>query len=180
MKVTEHNTMACRGSLQPRGHTQDHVGPFELRIGSTFQTLIVERWTAKHVLLAIEQPNEEDNFTLLRVLFLRSGTMKPSFVAGCKFRNAKVYRRKDGMVEVRIKKRYTDSFPHPFPTGKYTGSCMYDVEGRFAFYTLQAMSHRRQPEARKPKTIITPGDTEYDLTLAHAKRTLRRSDGVDG
>lgn len=172
MKITEHNTLACSGSLQPRGHTQDHVGPFELRVGCTFQPPIVEGWTAKHVLLAIEQPNEEDNFTLLRILLLRSGTKKPSFVSGCKFHNAKVYRRKDRMVEVRIKKRYTDSFPHPLPIGKYTGSCMYDVEGRFAFYTLQAMSHRKQPEAQKPKTIITPGDVEYDLTLKNAKRTL--------
>ncbi|KKN58744.1 hypothetical protein LCGC14_0549230 [marine sediment metagenome] len=187
MRLTEHDMQACSGSLHPQGHTQDHVGPFNLRIGSTAQSPIVERWKAKHVLLSIEQPNESLNFTLVHLLFLRKGTPKPSFTYGYKFHNAKVYRRKSGEIEVRIKKRYSDSFPHPFPLGKYLGTCWCDLTAqglpagcRFAFYSFQASSHRKQPEVQKPKTIITPGDIEYGLTLAHAKKTFRGTDGMAG
>ena len=178
MKVTEHNTIACKASLHLHGHQQEHEGPWSLRIGVKSQPIVVRDWEAKQVLLSIEQPNREDNFTLIRVMYLKSGRKKPSFVAGCKFHRARWHRRSDEVIEVRLKRKLGNSFQHPVPIGKYEGSCMYDVDGGFAVFTLQALTLRKEPEPSKPKTIITPGDKEYGLTLRDAKRALSRTDGM--
>ena len=73
MKVTEHNTIACTGSLHPHGHMQQNEGPWSLRIGTRSQPMVVRDWEGKQVLLSIEQPNEKDNFTLIQVMFLKGG-----------------------------------------------------------------------------------------------------------
>lgn len=181
MKVTEHKTTQITGSVHPHGHKDQNVGPFDLRIGINCQpaALYGKGQNPKTVLLCVEQPNERDNFTLIKLLYLRTGTRKPSFVAGCKFHNARQYRR-GGTIEVRIKKRYCDSFPSPLPVGRYTGTCMYDEAGSFVLFILQAMTLVKEPEPSKPKTIITPGDPEYGLTLRDVKRTLHGAYGVDG
>ena len=85
MKVTEHNTIACNGSLHPHGHQDKYQGPWSLRIGTRSQPMVVRDWEGKQVLLNIEQPNEQDNFTLIRVMFLKGGQKTPSFVAGLTF-----------------------------------------------------------------------------------------------
>jgi hypothetical protein len=54
------------------------------------------------------------------------------------------------------------------------------VDGGFAVFTLQATSLHKKPEPQKPKTIITPGDEEFNVTLANAQRTLSRVDGLAG
>ncbi len=173
MKITEHNTVACTGSLHLHDHGRNPEGPWSLRIGVVSQPGVVRDWhTKQYVLLNIEQPNEEDNFTLIRVVYLKSGQKKPSFVSGCKFHRARWHRKGDKVIEVRLRKRLDNSFPHPLPIGKYVGSCMYDVSGGFAVFTLQAMTLCKEAEPSKPKTIIIPGDTEYGLTLRDAKRSL--------
>lgn len=180
MKVTEHNTIAISGAVHPHGHTSKDVGPFSLRVGMRSQPEVLQKWTTKTVLFSIEQPNDQDNFTLIRVLYLRGGTKKPSFVSGCTFHKVKQYRRPSKEIEVRIKKRYCDALNHPLPTGRYTGTCMYDVDGSFAVLNLQAVSLHKEPEPQKPKTILVPGDKEYDVTVRDAKRALRRVDGLGG
>lgn len=180
MKVMEHNTIVCKASLHPHGHQQQHEGPWSLRIGVKSQPMVVHDWEAKRVLLNIEQPNEEDNFTLIRVMFLKSGRKKPSFVAGCKFHRARWYRRSDEVIEVRLKRRLGSSFQHPVPVGKYEGSCMYEADGGFAVFTLQAKTLRRAPKPPMPKTIITPGDAEYGVALRDAAKSLSRTYGVEG
>lgn len=177
--MTEFNTIACTASLHPHGHTQENEGPWSLRIGIQSQPMPVRRDT-KQALLSIEQPNKDDNFTLLRVMFLKSGQRKPSCVGECTFHRARHYRRPGGVVEVRIKKRLGDSFPHPLPIGKYTGSCMYDADGGFAVFNLQARTLRKEAEPSQPRTIITPGDVAYNVALRDAKRTLSRVDGLGG
>lgn len=180
MRVTEHNTIAVSGATYPHGHRMDTgIGPISLRIGTRSQPQMIRVWKGKHALLAIEQPNDKDNFTFIKVLYLRNGVRKPSFVAGYVFHKAKQYRRPDNVVEVRIKKRYCDSFPHPIPIGKYTGSCMYDVDGGFAVFTLQAMTLRKEPEPQKPRTIITPGDKEYDQSIRDIKRAFPRANELE-
>jgi len=180
MKITEHKTMQITGSVHPHGQRDQTTGPFDLRIGMAAQPAVLHGKDPKTVLLCLEQPNEEkDNFTLLKVLYLRTGTRKPSFVAGCTFHNARQYRR-GGTIAVRIKKRLCLSFPSPLPIGRYTGTCMYDEDrGSFVLFTLQAMTLVKEPEPVKPKTIITPGDPEYANTLRDAKRKLHGADGVD-
>ncbi len=180
MKVTEHNTITVNASLHPCGHRYEHEGPWSLRVGVRSQPTIIHNWKAKQVLLSIEQPNTKDNFTLIRVMYLKSGQKKPSFVAGCKFHRVRWRRRRDEVIEVKLKKKMGNPFPHPMPVGKYDGSCMYDVGGGFAVFVLQAMTLRKEPELSKPKIIITPGDTEYGSTLRNAARSLSRTDGVEG
>lgn len=180
MKVTEHNTIAIHGSVHPHGHTVENAGPFSLRVGIKSQPDVVRYWDTKHVLVALTQEHEEDNFTLVHVLYLRSGTKKPSFVSGITFHKAKYYRRPDEVVEVRIKKRYADVLPHPVPVGKYTGSCMYDVGGAFAVLTLQAVTLTVEPKPQTPKVIITPGDVKYGQSLAEIKKAFPGANGLEG
>ena len=180
MKATDHNTMAAQGRLHPHGHTIENIGPFSLRIGIRSQPYLVQKWAAKTVSVGIEQPQEETNFTILRVLFLPPGRRTPWVVKGVSMKRARLYRKKDGTVEVRLRKRWTDALAHPLPRGQYTGNCIYDVEGGFAVFTLQATSLRKEPEPQKPKTIITPGDDKFNVTLANAQRTLSRVDGLAG
>jgi hypothetical protein len=142
--------------------------------------MVVRDWEGKQVLLNIEQPHDEDNFTLIRVMFLKGGQKTPSFVAGVKFNRVRWYRRSDEVIETRLKRKLGNSFQHPVPIGKYEGSCMYDADGGFAVFTLQAMTLRKEPEPSKPKTIITPGDAEYGLTLRDAERAVQGTDGVGG
>ena len=180
MKVTDFNTIACTGSLHPHGHTQENEGPWSLRVGVRGQPMVIRDWENRTILVSIEQPNKEDNFTLIRVMFLRRGRMKPSIVTGCAFHKARWRRRPDDVVEIRLKKRLGRSLPHPVPVGKYDGSCMYDADGGFAVFNLQAMTLRKEAEPSEPKTIITPGDSKYNVTLRDAARTLPRNDGVGG
>jgi hypothetical protein len=177
MKASDYNTIAARGALHPHGHTQKNEGPWSLRIGVKSQPTVIRDWKAKQVLLSIEQPNEGDNLTLICVLYLRSGTKKPSLTAGLTFHRARQYRRPNEVIEVRVKRRYGSSFPHPVPVGKYTGACIYDVDGGFGVFTFQTMTLKKEPGPQKPKTIITPGDAEYGQSLADIKRAFP---GVDG
>lgn len=172
--------MAAGGSLHPHGHKDENSGPFCLRIGIRSQPDIVREWVAKFISLGVEQPQEDTNFTLLRVMFLLPGRKTPWVVKGVTMHRARLYRKAHGVLECRLRKRLTDKLAHPMPIGQYTGNCIYDVDGGFAVFTLQATSLRKEPEPQKPKTIITPGDAEFDVTLANAKRTLSRADGLAG
>lgn len=178
MKVIDFNTIACTASLHPHGHKQEHEGPWSLRVGVRGQPDVVRNWTGTTILLSIEQPNDKDNFTLIRVMFLRSGRMKPLIVLGCTFHRAKWRRRPDDMIEMRLKRKLGKSFQHPVPIGKYDGSCMYDADGGFAVFNLQAMTLCKEAEPSGPKTIIIPGDPAYNVALRDAKRTFSRTDGL--
>lgn len=181
-------TMAAKGNLHPQGHTSKVEGPWDLRIGDKSQNGVVRCWwilscaKSRHVLLAVDQPRAGSNFTLIYVLYLRSGTKKPSLITGLTFHKAREYRLATGVIKVRIKRRYGHSFPCPLPIGRYTGSCIYDVEGGFAVFTLQAGTIRdfKEPEPLKPKTIITPGDAEHGQSLADIKRAFPGTDGLEG
>ena len=162
-----------RGSVKPHRHTDKMCGPHLFMLGKQSQPPLVAKWKGK-VLLCIEQPNDDDNFSLLRILFLRPGISKPKY----KFHRASFHRKKDGTAAIYIKKRYTDTLAHPLPVGPYLGTCV--TRDGVANYTFQATTLGRAPEPSKPKTIITPGDVEYDLTLANTKRTLSRADGLGG
>lgn len=180
MKATEHNTVAITGRVHPHGHRDKDTGPFDLRIGIKSQPEVLQKWNPKMVLLSVEQPHDQDNFTLIRVLYLQGGATKPPIVSGCTFHRARQSRRRGNEIQVQIKRRYCNSFPHPLPTCRYVGTCMYDVDGKFVVLSLQAVSLRKEPEPQKPKTILTPGDREYDLTLSDAQKSLSRIDGVGG
>ncbi len=177
MKSTDHNTMAARGRVHPHNHAVGNVGPYNLRIGIRSQPDVVKLWGSRRIELGIEQPQDETNFTMLRVVFLRVGQPTPWVVSGVPLRRVRMYRKKSCM-EVRIRKRVTDNLEHPLPLGQYVGSCIYDVDGNFAVYTLQATSLRKEPEPKKPKTIVTPGDAEYDQSLTELKRTFPGPDGL--
>lgn len=180
MDVTEHNTIACNANLHPHKHRLQGQGPWNLRIGVRSQPTVIREWKSKKVYVSMEQTEEDTNFTIIRVMFLKGGHKKPSFVAGCDFKVARVYRRSDEVIEVRLKNRYTNSFPHPLPLGKYDGSCMYEADGGFAVFTLQAMTLRKEPKPPESKIIITPGDAEYGVTLRDAKKSFLRTDGMEG
>lgn len=172
MRVTEYQTKVVYGSVWPRDGKGPH-GPHNVRFGVKAQPDIVKNWPDKQpVSITIEQPNEDDNFTIIRVMFLKPGTPTPSFVKGVKFKKVRQYRNRGGGLEVRIKVRYTNSLPHPLPTGRYVGTSMYDDAGKFAVLTLQAGTLRKAPEPSKPKTIITPDDPEFHESLKRAKKTL--------
>ena len=180
MKETNFNTITCTASLHPHGHKQQHEGPWSLRVGVKGQPMVVRDWEGTTVLLSVEQPNKEDNFTLIRVMFLRSGRTKPSLVAGSPFHRAKWYRRPGDVIEMRLKRKLGNSFSHPVPIGKYDGSCMYDADGGFAVFNLQAVTLRTEAKPSEPKTIITPGDENYNVTLRDAQRALSRADELGG
>lgn len=172
MGTSEFNTIACTASLHLHGHRYEHEGPWSLRIGVRGQPDIVNNWDSKTILLSIEQPNKEDNFTLIRAMFLRSGRTKPSIVRGCTFHRVRWYRRPDDVIDIRLKRKLGKLVPHPIPIGKYDGSCFYDAAGGFTVFNLQAMTLHQDVKPSTPKTIITPGDQDYNVTLRDAKRTL--------
>jgi hypothetical protein len=174
----EGNTQFITGRVHPHSHKDQFSGPYSLRIGKTSLPPLVERWTGKSIYLSIVQPNDDTNYTEIRVLYRSPGHKTPASLKSLTFHRARCYRRKSGEVEVRIKKRLTDSFPHPLPTGQYVGSSL-DNEG-VAVLTFQQVSLRKSAEPAKPKTIITPGDKEFDVAIADAKTAFRGVDGVDG
>jgi len=180
VETTEHNTMAATANVWPHKHRDKTVGPYDVRIGSRSQPDIVRAWSTKFVRVGIEQTEEDTNFTLLRVVFLKQGRKMPWVVAGVPLKRVRLYRRKSGEVSVRTRKRMTDKLTHPLPTGRYVGSCIYDVDGGFAVFTLQALTLKKEGEVRKPKTIITPGDPEYGKSLAELERAFPRPHGLDG
>ena len=167
------NPKQVRGSVKPHRHTGKMCGPHLFMLGKQSQPPIVTKWKGK-VRIHIEQPHEDNNFSLIRILFLRPGTSKPPY----KYHKAAFNRKKDGTVAIYLKKRYTDTLPHPLPVGPYVGTCV--IGDGTTHYTFQASTLNKTAEPSKPKTIITPGDVEYDLTLARAKRTLSRTDGLGG
>jgi hypothetical protein len=172
MKVTEHKTEAVHGRVWPHSKKGIH-GPHDIHLGIRSQPPIVREWPDKYpVLVHLDQPNNLDNFTMIRVLFMKPGTRTPSLVAGLRFHRIKQYRRKGDELKIRIRTRLTRTLPHPMPVGQYTGTVIYDDAGKFAVLTLQASTLKKEPEPSTPKTIITPGDAEYHDTLADAKRTL--------
>ena len=83
MKVTDYELIPVGGNVWPHGTRGSH-GPHNLNLQASNLPLIISMWTGKTVLFNVDQPNEGDNFTLLRILFLKSGSPKPSFVAGLK------------------------------------------------------------------------------------------------
>ncbi len=180
MKATQFNTITCTASLHSHGHAQAHEGPWSMRVGVKGQPMVVRDWEGTTVLLSVEQPNKEDNFTLIRIMFLRSGRQKPSLVTGTVFHRAKWYRRPGDVIEMRLKRKLGKSFKHPVPIGKYDGTCMYDVDGGFAVFNLQATTLRTEAKPSEPKVIITPGDENYNVTLRDAKRALSRTDELGG
>lgn len=180
MKQTDYNTTAIAGRIHPHDHKHSEFGPYDLFIGERNLPEFLHDWPSSansRPTVYIEQPNENDNFTLVKVLFLKSGVKKPWPVAGLTMKRTRFYRKKKGL-KVTIRKRLTDAIPHPLPTGKYTGNCVYDVEGRFAAFTFQAVTLRKQPEPQKPKTIVTPGDKAYGDTLANLKKAFPDNDGL--
>lgn len=183
MKAIEYKTIGASGSVHPHGHTDQNTGPFSLRIGIQSQPAMLHKGRGQnppHVLIHVEQPNaDKDNFTLIYVLYLSTGTRKPPLVMDYKFHRAKQYRR-SGTIEVRIKKRLCDSFPSPLPVGRYQGTCVYDPKGTSVLFTLQARTlTKKEPEPAKPKLILTPGDEGFNESLRDTARTLRRTYGVE-
>ena len=167
------NPKQVRGSVKPHQHTDKMCGPHLFMLGKQSQPPIVTKWKGK-VLVGIEQPYEDNNFSLIRILFLCPGIAKPDY----QYHKAAFNRKKDGTVAIYLKKRYTDTLPHPLPVGPYIGTCI--IGDGVANYTFQASTLTKMAEPSKPKTIITPGDVDYDLTLARAAKTLSRTDGMGG
>jgi hypothetical protein len=163
-----------RGSVKPHGHTNKMCGPYVFMLGKQSQTANTLQSSRQRffgvskgrALLCIEQPNEGDNFSLIRLLFVPDTRNSRA----SKFHSVSFHRKKDGTISVYIKKRYTDTLLHPIPVGPYKGTCVTG-EG-FANYTFQALTLNKTAEPSQPKTIITPGDVDYDLTLDAARRKL--------
>lgn len=171
MKVTDYQTQVVYGNVWPHDKRGSH-GPHDVRLATRWLPEIVQKWTGSWVSFNVEQPNEQDNFTILRFMFLKPGTRTPGIVKGLKFRRVRQYRIRGGGLKMSIKIRYTHSLPHPMPKGRYTGTVMYDDAQKFAVVTLQAVTLRKEPEPSQPKTIITPGDPRYYESLTEAKRAL--------
>jgi len=174
----EYKTEAVSAHLWPHDHRSKTGGPWTLHIGVKYQPDTVKKWESRRVYFSMDQPEQDTNFTMMWVMYLRGGRAKPDLVRGLTFHNARQYSRKTGAREIRIRGRYGNSFPHPVPLGVYTGTCMYDPDGGMAVYTFQAVTLKKEPEKSEPKLILTPGDEEFHGTLAEASRTLGRKDGL--
>lgn len=172
MKDPGIKTELVMANVWPHGGRGPH-GPHDMRIAFKNQIAIVQSWPSKRsVLFSIDQPNEDDNFTLLRVLFLRSGTRTPESVRGVTFKNARQYGKKEGGLKVSIKTRYSSLLLHPLPTGPYQGTVVYDEDNSFALITVQAMTLKKEPEPSKPKIIVTPDDPRFYESTATVKRII--------
>ncbi len=180
--MIEYETVPVTASLHLHDHRVEDRGPWSLRIGKQSQPPAVVEWTQPKVLISLEQPPGDNNFTMIWVLYLRGGRRKPPVVRSVTFHNARQYLRRDGTREIRVKSRYA-LFPNCIPIGVYGGTCYHDPDGGLALYTFQAMTQKREPEESKPKLILTPGDEEYHGTLRDAARTLegtvRLGEGTD-
>lgn len=170
--MSEYKAISVRASVQPHDH-RGTGGPHDIQIGVRAQSSLMRRWKkGTPVLLDIFQMNEDNNFTLLRVLFLKPGAKKPRHLKG-PYKRAFQRRRKRGDLRVSIKARYSQKLDHPLPVGGYGGTVTYDEEGTFALLSLQAVTLRKkEPEASRPKIIITPGDPCFHESLRRAEKTL--------
>lgn len=173
--MSEYETEVVKASVQPHDH-RGTGGPHDIQIGVRAQCPLMKWWKkGTPVLLEMEQLYPENNFTLIRVLFLKSGAKKPWFLERPfkrVFKRASLRRRYEGDLRVSIKARYSKALDHPLPVGGYVGTVKYDAEETFALLCLQAMTLRKEPEASKPKLIITPDDPRYHESLRRAKKTL--------
>jgi len=172
MKVTDYQTDLIQANVWPHDGKGPH-GPHDIRISFKTVPSIVEEWAkGRPVGLSVDQPNDDDNFTLFRVLFRKGGTPSPSMVTGVSFRNCKCYKKGGKKLKVSVKVRYTNSLPHPVPTGPYQGTVLYDSNDTFALLTMQAGTLRKEPEPSKPKIIVTPEDPGFHESLSRIKRII--------
>jgi hypothetical protein len=174
----------------PHNHTSEFGGPLDVKIGVTSQPEILRGWK-KPPLFSLEQPSDESNLTLLRILFLKHGS-KPREATAAEYHTANVWglqalpvtytvdpltltqdqqveynkawnKAKPSHLTVYLKARYTDALPHPVPLGKWEGTVEEDEHGRWVLFTLQAMTLAVQKVEEK-RHILIPGDPEWAKT----------------
>lgn len=181
-----------KARVAPKNHTNDMGGPLELKIGVTQQPECIKKWdTKKKPLFLIEQPNsEQDNLTIIRVLFLNSG-QRPDILQDSTMHKANVWRvermkcpeftdpnmtaeeaaqykeawkrMSPSTLSVYLKARYVDALPHPVPLGSWIGTVVDDEEGHWALFTLQAVTLAVKPVEEK-RNILLPGDEAFEST----------------
>jgi hypothetical protein len=192
VKRSDYQTKEVRCHVHPAGHEHRDSGPHYVYVGFWAKYGLFEDWPHKRdVLVALEQTDpEKTNFTLMYIMALKRGVRKPALVSGLKFQKASwnvTKRRGDlrkgersGASRVYLKSRLSKVLPHPIPVGQYTGLCIWEDDhvgkGRWALLTLQAANLKKvaPPEPPREKTLVLPGDDEFDLTLAAAKKSLQR------
>lgn len=177
-----------RASVWPHGHSAEFGGPVDVAIGVRSQPALLRKWDTKQKpYFQIEQPDQNSNFSLIRVFFGDVMPTRADLVG--KWNNANVYRKTDhrrqvdeptgktddkgneifktrdidpgAVIVVNIKGRYTNQLTHPLPVGKYRGTCE-EGEG-WVLFTLQARTLVRQSVTQK-SNILQPGDFEYQKT----------------
>lgn len=168
----------AHASVHPHDHLYEQGGPLDVSIGALQQPPVVRNWPRGTPLqVALEQPNEDDNTTLLRVLFRKRHTpWPPGYKAlDLHWYNANQWRMKGGILRVRIKNRVARTMTHPIPVGKWIGTL--ESSSTWACYCLQARTLVAQP-VEPPRSIIVPGDPDYELAK-RAAQTVHRPDGMD-
>jgi hypothetical protein len=191
VKQSDYQTKEVRCHVQPAGHEHKDSGPHYVYVGFWAKHGLFEDWPHKrNVLVAIEQTDPtKTNFTLLYIMAIKKGVRMPALVSGLNFQKAPwniMKRRGDchkgernGASRVYLKSRLTRVLPHPIPVGQYRGLCIWEDDhvgkGRWALLTLQAATLKKvdPPAPQKERVLVLPGDDEFDLTLAAAKKSLQ-------
>ncbi len=155
--------MKATGSLQPfRWDPNRACGKrLQLMIGPTSLPPISLEWGKRTIRVRIEQPHKDTDFTMVYVLFSKSGATHPAPLRGMRFFRVPHYWRKNGMLDIRINTRHAVPFPY-IVFGQYRGSVV--AGDAWAYVVLQAGGEKLEP-TEAPSTIITPGSPGYAESL---------------
>lgn len=141
-------------SASPHDHNYETGGPIDIQLAVKYQPKIVAAHPSKATIkFWVSQPDERTNFTLIHLMF---GTGYPAPAEGRHY-SLRVWRLRRNTLELYIKRRVYDSVPHPWPLGRYHGTC--ESTDRWAIFTLQ---HRtlRVKAVEPQRRIIIPGEED--------------------
>lgn len=154
----DNDTVTVFANVWPKGHSYAQGGPVDIRLGKTRHPDIVKSWGTAPVVMAIEQPQEDSNFTLILILFQKPGTPREERLAHLTWHRV-TPKFKRGVLSCYVKARYANQLRHPMPIGKWLGTVV--SAKNFALYTIQHETLQKKVQTEEKRTIVVPGDPDF-------------------
>jgi hypothetical protein len=155
-------------NVMPHDHEYEGIGPVDIRIGSRHLPDLVKNWHSytgrRKPLFKLAQPNEDDNFTVLYLLFSKT-VGKPGHLKDIRLHRATYFRYTQGSLELRVRARHVQRLPHPLPFRVWYGT-LQEGPGWVA-YTLQGGPSLKLRKTEEKRTILLPGDPDFESTGGH-------------
>lgn len=159
-------------NVHPHDHEYEGQGPVNFRIGGKYQPDLVKNWKSRKPLFLLMQPNEDDNFSIMHLLFTKRA--KPEYLKELKMHRATYFRFVNGSLEVRIRARHCRTLPHPLPYRMWHGT-LREGDG-WAAYTIQGGPSLKLRKTESKPRIIVPGDPDFEPTEDYTEAIRKVND----